>query len=76
MGNRSTSVNLAGQVLTEGNIDRVLSILDKYQARAFAEQKAHEYSQQAMHCLERAGNPTPAHQAIIAYALSLLERSS
>jgi geranylgeranyl diphosphate synthase type I len=66
----------AGQALTQCDIDRVLSILDKYQARAFAEQKALEYSQQAMHCLEQADNSTPAHQAIVAYARSLLKRSS
>jgi geranylgeranyl diphosphate synthase type I len=66
----------AQQALTERDIDRVLYILDKYQARAFAEQKAHEYSQQAMHCLKQAGKATPAHQAMIAYARSLLMRSS
>jgi geranylgeranyl diphosphate synthase type I len=66
----------ARQTPSEHDVNLVLSILDTHRARAFAEQKAHEYSQEAMRCLERTGNRTPAHQTLNAYARSLLVRSS
>jgi geranylgeranyl diphosphate synthase type I len=66
----------AQQELLDRDIERVLKILDKYQARAFAEQKARAYSENAISALEQAGYATPAHLALRDYALSLLSRSS
>jgi geranylgeranyl diphosphate synthase type I len=62
--------------LTQRDVDRVLSVLDRHQARSFAEQKAREYSERAIRCLDQAGYVTPAHQAMYDYAFSLLGRSS
>jgi geranylgeranyl diphosphate synthase type I len=61
--------------LLDQDVERVLCILDQYQARSFAEQMAREYSEQAIRSLEQAGYATPAHQAMRDYALSLLKRS-
>lgn len=62
--------------LLDRDVERVLFILEKYQARSFAEQMARDYSEKAIHSLELAGYATPAHRAMRDYALSLLGRSS
>lgn len=61
--------------LLDLDVERVLSILDKHQARSFAAQRAREYSEKALLSLEQSGYATPAHQAMQDYALSLLKRS-
>lgn len=66
----------AQQELLDRDVARVLGILDRHQARSFAEKMAREYSDKAIRCLEQAGYATPAHQAMHDYALSLLRRSS
>jgi geranylgeranyl diphosphate synthase type I len=66
----------AQEELLARDVDRVLAILDKHQARSFAEQKAREYSDQALDSLERVDRSTPAQQVLYDYALSLLGRSS
>ena len=65
----------AQDTLTERDVDRVLSILERHQAQAFAEQKAREYSELALHSLDQAGHGSLAHQALREYALALLGRS-
>ena len=62
--------------LLDRDVERVLFILEKYQARSFAEQMARDYSEKAIDSLELAGYATPAHRAMRDYALSLLGRSS
>jgi geranylgeranyl diphosphate synthase type I len=62
--------------LLDRDVARVLAILDKHQARPFAESRAREYSEKAIDSLEGAGYATPAHQALCDYTLTLLGRSS
>jgi geranylgeranyl diphosphate synthase type I len=66
----------AQELLTDGDVERVLAILERHQAREFAAQIARDYSQQAIRALDEAGQSTPAHEAMRDYALSLLKRSS
>jgi geranylgeranyl diphosphate synthase type I len=66
----------AQEELLERDVERVLAILEKHQARSFAERKAREYSEQAIDNLKQVGCSTPAQQALYDYALSLLGRSA
>jgi geranylgeranyl diphosphate synthase type I len=66
----------AQESLVDGDVERVLAILERYQSREFAAQKAREYSQQAISALDEAGQATPAHSVMRDYALALLKRSS
>jgi len=66
----------AQESLDNGDVERVLAILEKHQAREFAAQKAREYSQQAIRALDDTGQSTPAHEVMRDYALALLQRSS
>jgi geranylgeranyl diphosphate synthase type I len=65
----------AQETLADRDVDRVLTILGRHQAQAFAEKKAREYSELALHNLDRADNGSPAHRALRDYALALLSRS-
>jgi geranylgeranyl diphosphate synthase type I len=62
--------------LGEKDVGRVLAILEAYGARGFAEQLARQYSEQALHYLDLAGDATQARQAMRDYALLLLDRNS
>jgi geranylgeranyl diphosphate synthase type I len=66
----------AREKLTERDVARVLAILERKGARAFAEQVAGDYSARAMRSLVEAGQDSPARQALQDLALSLLKRSS
>ena len=66
----------AQESLTDGDVERVLAILERHQAREFAVQKARVYSQQAIRALDEAGQTTEAHAVMRDYALALLRRSS
>jgi geranylgeranyl diphosphate synthase type I len=66
---------LSQETLTDQDVDRVISILERHQAREYAEQRAREYSEQAIRYLDETGSGTPAHQALRNYALALLKRS-
>jgi geranylgeranyl diphosphate synthase type I len=66
----------AQEVLTEEDVERVLAILERRQAREFAKQYARQYSTQALDLLDRTGPETPARQAMRGYVTSLLGRTS
>jgi geranylgeranyl diphosphate synthase type I len=66
----------AQESLADGEVERVLSILGKHQAREFAAQMAREYSQQAIDALDEASQSTSAHKVMRGYAMALLKRSS
>jgi geranylgeranyl diphosphate synthase type I len=66
----------AQDTLTERDVARVVGILERSGARAFAEQVAGDYSAKAMRSLTDAGQDSPARQAIRELALSLLRRTS
>ena len=63
------------KVLTERDVARVVSILERWRAREYAEQIARRHSKQAMRCLEQAGQATPSRRMIRDHALSLLDRA-
>jgi geranylgeranyl diphosphate synthase type I len=58
------------------DVPRVIELLERSGARAYAERMAEEYSAQALYHLEQAGLGTPAHHAIGELARSLLDRTS
>ena len=64
------------RTLTERDVARVVGILERRGARAFAEQVAGDYSARAMRSLTEAGQDSPARQAARELALSLLRRTS
>jgi geranylgeranyl diphosphate synthase type I len=66
----------AQESLADGDVARVLAILERHQAREFAVQKAREYSQRAIRALDETGQATAAHGVMRDYALALLKRSS
>jgi geranylgeranyl diphosphate synthase type I len=66
----------AKDVLADSDVAHAIAILEQNNARAFAEQMAYEYAQQAISYLERAGQDTLARQAIADLAQSLLQRTS
>ena len=66
----------AQESLGAADVGRVIELLERSGARAYAERMAAEYSAQALFHLERAGLDTPAHQAMGELARSLLERTS
>jgi geranylgeranyl diphosphate synthase type I len=58
------------------DVPRVIELLERSGARAYAERMAAEYSAQALYQLQRAGLDTPAHRAMGELARSLLDRTS
>lgn len=58
------------------DVPRVVEILERCGARAYAEQTAETYSGQALSYLERTGLDTDAHRAVVQLARWLLGRTS
>ncbi|MBL7200611.1 MAG: polyprenyl synthetase family protein [Anaerolineae bacterium] len=66
----------AQETLTEGEVARVVSLLEQSGARAYAERTARDYSERALSCLEQAGEDTVPRRAIRELSLALLGRTS
>lgn len=66
----------AQETLSVSDVDIVLEILDRCDARAFAETMAVEYSQQAMSCLAKVEAASPALEALHEYTRALLQRTA
>ncbi len=64
------------QSIEPEDVPRVIELLERSGARAYAERMAEEYSAQALYYLQETGLDTPAHQAMGELARSLLGRTS
>lgn len=62
--------------VSASDVDRVLEILNRRGARAFAERMAIDYSQRAMSYLADVGETNPALEALHEYARALLQRNA
>lgn len=65
----------AQDALTDQDVVSVMALLERRGARAYAEQTAHDYAQQAIESLGQVSSPSPAHQAIFDLGQSLLQRT-
>jgi geranylgeranyl diphosphate synthase type I len=66
----------AQKEIKDRDVARVVAILEQAGARAYAEQMAQKYSQQAIHYLAQTGMSSPAGQAIGELAQTLLGRQA
>jgi geranylgeranyl diphosphate synthase type I len=66
----------AQETLEQGDVERVVQILEACGARNYAEEVARGYSDQAVRCLQETGIRTPAQQAIAELTDLLLRRTA
>ncbi len=74
LGDPALQEMYARERIQEHDVSRVIEILERAGARAYAEQMARMSSDQALECLAQTGLDTPAHRAIGELAMSLLKR--
>jgi geranylgeranyl diphosphate synthase type I len=68
--------DLYARELSEADVAPVLALLDRHQARAYAEQQAEAFSTKALDALKETGQTSPAHESLYGFAESLLKRSA
>jgi geranylgeranyl diphosphate synthase type I len=75
LGDEELQQLYAQEHLSEQDVDRVVSLLDRHQARLFAQNMARQYSEEALRCLSSSPERNAAHHALREHTLSLLSRT-
>ena len=67
---------LYARELSEADVEPVLAVLERHQAREYAARQAGIYSDRALEALRQTGQTSAAHESLYGFAESLLKRSA